>query len=169
MDKLKALSVGYEKVDFPNAQTGSTNIFKRALERTNVGGNGGGGHKTSANASSRPWRKVGSDDVTRVALVCGMYHAALTTLSQLKLDILSGKLKTLHFILDPSDMISSLAALCYNDTLLHDLFLLVASLGPNCGLKQLNELLTMSPAPNCYAPPLQMLLLFCDLMTHYVT
>lgn len=95
VDKLKALSVGYEKVDFPNAQTGSTNLFKRALERTNVGGSGG--HKTSANASSRPWRKVGSDDVTRVALVCGMYHAALTTLSQLKLDILSGKRRNSSF------------------------------------------------------------------------
>lgn len=60
-----------------------------------------------------------------------------------------------------------LLGLCYNDTLLHDLFLLIASLGPNCGLKQLLELLTLSPTS--YAPPLLMLLLFCDLMTHYVT
>lgn len=81
---MKALSVGYEKVDFPNAQPGSSNLFKRALERS------GASTKSNTSSSNRPWRKVGSDDVTRVALVCGMYHAALTTLSQLKLDILSG-------------------------------------------------------------------------------
>lgn len=59
-----------------------------------------------------------------------------------------------------------MTGLCYNDTLLHDMFLLLASLGPNCGLKSLLELLTMSP--KVYAPPLDLLLLFCNLMTHYV-
>lgn len=141
VNELKELSVGYEKVEFPNPQTGSTNLFKRALERNAA--------KVTASTSKagKPWRKIGSNEVSRMAIVCEMYYAALNTLSQLKLDILSG--------------------LCYNHTLLHDLFLLLASLGPNCGLKGMLELLALSSS--AYAPPLLMLLLFCDLMTHYVT
>lgn len=138
-DTLKELAVGYEKVDLTLTQQSSGNLFKRALERTSS--------KTTQGKASKPWRKLGSAEVSKVAIVCAMYHAALQTLSQLKLDILSG--------------------LCYNDTLLHDLFILLASLGPNCGLKSQLELLSLSSTS--YAPPLLMLLLFCDLMTHYVT
>lgn len=138
-DSLKELVAGYEKVEFPTQQPPSTNLFRRALEKTSS--------KTSHGKSTKPWRKLGSTEVSRIAIVCSMYHASLQTLSQLKLDILSG--------------------LCYHDTLLHDLFILLASLGPNCGLKSMLELLSMSSV--VYAPPLLMLLLFCDLMTHYVT
>lgn len=138
-DTLKELALGYEKVDFTLPQQSSGNLFKRALERTSS--------KSTQSKANKPWRKLGSTEVSKVAIVCAMYHAALQTLSQLKLDILSG--------------------LCYNDTLLHDLFILLASLGPNCGLKPLLELLTLSNT--AYAPPLLLLLLFCDLMTHYVT
>lgn len=156
-ERLKAMAVGYERIEFPNTQPASTNLFKRALERStkSVGAAVNGSHSSGASSSSGSatgrqvpgqWRKLGNEDVTRVSLVCGMYQAALTTLAQLKLDILSG--------------------LCYNDTLLHDLFLLVASLGQNCGLRPLLEMLAQSP--KSYAPPLQMLLLFCNLMTHYV-
>lgn len=136
---MKELALGYEKVDLTLPQQGSGNLFKRALERTSS--------KSAQGKVNKPWRKIGSAEVSKVAIVCAMYHAALQTLSQLKLDILSG--------------------LCYNDTLLHDLFILLASLGPNCGLKSLLELLSLSSTS--YAPPLLMLLLFCDLMTHYVT
>lgn len=157
-ERLKSMAVGFERIEFPNTQPVSTNLFKRALERSSKSV---GAAVNSSSSSSGPigcnvsatgrqstgqWRKLGNEDVTRVALVCGMYQAALTTLAQLKLDILSG--------------------LCYNDTLLRDLFLLVASLGQNCGLRPLLEMLALSP--KSYAPPLQMLLLFCNLMTHYV-
>lgn len=64
-------------------------------------------------------------------------------------------------------MFSLILGLCYSDTVLHDLWLLVVSLGPNCGLKSLLELLQIEP--KVYAPPLLMLMLFCDCMTHYVT
>lgn len=57
--------------------------------------------------------------------------------------------------------------LCYNDTVLHDLWLLLGSLGPTCGLKGFIELLQINQ-PN-YEPPLLLLSLFCDCMTHYVT
>lgn len=96
---------------------------------------------------NKPWRKLGAPDVSKVAMICSMYHAILQTLSQLKLDILSG--------------------LCYNDTMIHDLFLFIASLGPTCGLKPMLELLTLSSEN--LSPPLLLLMLFCDMMTHYVT
>lgn len=84
-DELKALALGYERVDFPNVQPGSTNMFKRALER------GAAQRAAAVTTSSRPWRKLGSREVYRTSVVCGMYHAALTTLAQLRLDILSGR------------------------------------------------------------------------------
>lgn len=83
-DTLKELSDGYEKVDFTIPQQSSGNLFKRALERSSS--------KTTQGKVNRVWRKLGSPEVTRVAVVCAMYHAALQTLSQLKLDILSGML-----------------------------------------------------------------------------
>lgn len=100
----------------------------------------------------KSWRKLGSAEVARVSLVATMYYSALTTLSQLKLDILSG--------------------LCYSDRILHDLYVLVTSLGPHCGLKGFLELLQVGSGTSAtagYAPPLLLLLLFCDCMTHYVT
>lgn len=80
---MKQLSDGYEKIDFTTPQQSSGNLFKRALERSSS--------KATQSKVNRIWRKLGSPDVTRVAVVCSMYHAALQTLSQLKLDILSGE------------------------------------------------------------------------------
>ncbi|XP_031635023.1 ubiquitin-protein ligase E3B-like [Contarinia nasturtii] len=128
-DNLKELSKGYEKIEYTLPQQGPGNLLNRALGRT------------------QSWRKLGSPEISRVAIVCAMYHEALKTLTQIKLDILSG--------------------LCYDNTLLHDFFISIASLGVNCGLEAFSELLSVSP--NILPPQLLMLLLFCDLMTHYVT
>lgn len=115
--RLKGLAVGYENVQFPNTQPAATTMWRRALERStaavssatssSVGGGGGsggsskglggGGVTSSASRKDGAWRRVGCDDVMRVALVCGMYQAALTTLAQLKLDILSGELFSERF------------------------------------------------------------------------
>uniref|UniRef100_A0A182Y2X1 Ubiquitin-protein ligase E3B n=1 Tax=Anopheles stephensi TaxID=30069 RepID=A0A182Y2X1_ANOST len=141
-DNLKELAVGYETIDYPIPSGNSTgNLLKRALtfERSSIKGH--------PNKAGKMYRKLGSGEVSRVALTCSMYHAALSALSQLRLDILSG--------------------LCYNDTVLHDLWLLLGSIGPNCGLKGFIELLQVSQTN--YAPPLLLLSLFCDCMTHYVT
>lgn len=183
--RLKALAVGYEKIEFLNAPAGSTNVFKRALERSTAAvassmsgssatRNGSGamaavGSTESSKQSTGSWRKLGNEDVTLVSLVCSMYQAALSTLSQLKLDILSGQLANSvspQLQLIHISYVAFPKGLCYHGTVLHDLFLLIASLGPNCGLKPLLEMLQMSP--KSYAPPLQMLRLFCNLMTHYV-
>ncbi|KAL3269178.1 hypothetical protein HHI36_008263 [Cryptolaemus montrouzieri] len=93
------------------------------------------------------YRLLGSPEVQRIILICSLYHTALNTLTQLQLDILTG--------------------LCYQNTLLHDLWLFLCSLGPNCGMKTFLDHLAINT--KCSAPEFQMLQLFCDCMTHYVT
>lgn len=120
-------------------------IIKRALDRNAP-------KQQYFYPNHKTWRKLGSEEVAKVSLVATMYYSALTTLSQLKLDILSG--------------------LCYSDRILHDLYVLITSLGPHCGLKGFLELLQVGSGAATavgYAPPLLLLLLFCDSMTHYVT
>lgn len=68
--------------------------------------------------------------------------SALVTLPQLKLDILSG--------------------ICYNCTILKDLWTLIISIG----IKSFIDLIRYDDVSN---PPGLLLLLFCDSMTHYVT
>lgn len=78
-DKLKELITGYEKVDFQAPPAGG-NIWKRAL------------CKSTIQTSSRVWQKLANPDVKRIARVSSLYYAALQTLQQIKLDILSGTL-----------------------------------------------------------------------------
>ncbi|PSN54423.1 Ubiquitin-protein ligase E3B [Blattella germanica] len=118
------------------SSSGSSNILKRALD-----------HRANRTNAAKYHRKLGSPDCTKVALICSLYHTALETLTQLRLDILTG--------------------LCYQDRILFHLWLFLSSLGPNCGLKAFLELLAVNT--KCSAPEFQMLILFCDCMTHYVT
>jgi ubiquitin-protein ligase E3 B len=97
--------------------------------------------------TQRNYRALGSPEVHRVVLVCSLYHTALNTLTQLQLDILTG--------------------LCYQNSILYNLWLFLCSLGPNCGLKTFLDHLAINT--KCTAPEFQMLQLFCDCMTHYVT
>uniref|UniRef100_A0A1B6DG25 Ubiquitin-protein ligase E3B n=1 Tax=Clastoptera arizonana TaxID=38151 RepID=A0A1B6DG25_9HEMI len=115
----------------------SSNILIRALEaRTN-----------RANAARQLKNKLGSNECTQVAMICTLYHTALNTLTQLKLDILTG--------------------LCYQESILHQMWRFLLSLGPNCGLKQYLELLIVNT--KWTAPEFSVLILFADCMTHYVT
>lgn len=160
-DNLKELVVDYEKYEIlmPAASTtvgsststaavaaaGLNTIIKRALDR-------GTTKQQYFYPNHKTWRKLGSAEVAKVSLVATMYYSTLTTLSQLKLDILSG--------------------LCYSDRILHDLYVLISSLGPHLGLKGFLELLQVGSGGSIahgYAPQLLLLLLFCDSMTHYVT
>lgn len=157
-DSLKEMVAGIEKSEAQMPQLvspgeGSTssgssglqsnlnNILKRALDR-------GSSRQPYYYPQHKTWHKLGSPEVTKIALVSAMYHAAITTLSQLRLDILSG--------------------ICYSDHILHDLWLLVTATGPQCGLKGFLELLQVNSTPS-YSPQILLLLLFCDCMTHYVT
>ncbi|KAH1003133.1 ubiquitin-protein ligase E3B isoform X1 [Dendroctonus ponderosae] len=103
-----------------------------------------GGAKAGA---QRPYRPLGSPEVHRVVLICSLFHTALHTLTQMQLDILTG--------------------LCYQNTILYDLWLFLCSLGPTCGLKTFLDHLAFNT--KCSAPEFQMLQLFADCMTHYVT
>ncbi|CRL00069.1 CLUMA_CG013353, isoform A [Clunio marinus] len=94
------------------------------------------------NKSSKSNKKFDSNDIQRVALTCAMYYEALVTLPQLKLDILSG--------------------ICYNGTILKDLWTTIISLG----IKSFIDVIRYDDVNN---PPALLLLLFCESMTHYVT
>lgn len=71
----------------PNVSTSPTssnfvtpNFIKRAFESRS--------NKTNV---QKTYRALGSPEVHQIVLLCSMYHTALNTLNQLKLDILTGK------------------------------------------------------------------------------
>uniref|UniRef100_A0A0A9Y2C9 HECT-type E3 ubiquitin transferase n=2 Tax=Lygus hesperus TaxID=30085 RepID=A0A0A9Y2C9_LYGHE len=117
----------------------SSNFLRRAIDaRIN-----------RVNTAKQPRYKIGTPDcpLTRVGKVCALYFTALNTLTQLRLDILTG--------------------LCYQDSILYRLWKFLESLGPNCGLKLFLDSLADN-SKNC-SPEFNTLILFCDCMTHYVT
>lgn len=139
-DVLKDINKNFERVEFqPPPPNSGCNLLRRALERSST--------KSNLNKTGRQWRRLDSPEFFMVAKVCSMYFAALTALSQLKLDILSG--------------------ICYNDTVLYDLWQLLTSVGPYCGIREFVELLKADPS--CHQAQIYMLMLFADCMTHYVT
>ena len=101
----------------------------------------------TTSSMTAPANKLGGPATTRVALVCALYQTACQTLSQLRIDILNG--------------------LCYGDLLLKPLWIFLNSLGQNCGLKSFLELLSANKSGT--APEFQMLILFCDTLSHLVT
>jgi len=146
-DLLKEINLNYERIEFqPPQQPSTSNLLRRALERSSTRGVNLMGVANSKQAKQQ-WRKLDNADVVQVSRICGMYYAALNTLSQMKLDILTG--------------------ICYNDNVLYDIWFLITSLGPNCGMKEYLELLKSET--NLQKPQTAMLMLFCDCMTHYVT
>ncbi|XP_017071877.1 ubiquitin-protein ligase E3B [Drosophila eugracilis] len=145
-DLLKEINLNYERIEFQSPQQPSTsNLLRRALERSSTRGVNLMG-VTNSKQTKHQWRKLDNADVVQVSRVCAMYYTALDTLSQMKLDILTG--------------------ICYNDNVLYDIWLLITSLGPNCGMKEYLELLKSNIS---LQPQTAMLMLFCDCMTHYVT
>ncbi|XP_054008078.1 ubiquitin-protein ligase E3B isoform X2 [Hylaeus anthracinus] len=114
-----------------------TNIFRRAFLEA----------RTNRNNNTKNYRKLGSPETTRIALICSLYQIALHTLTQMKMEILTG--------------------LCYQDKILYHMYLFLGTLGPHCGLKAFLDHLAANT--KCTAPEFQMLILFSDCMTHYVT
>jgi len=115
-------------------------LFKKALEKTkNTGAN-----FTPAKPSLN---KLGNSDCTKIAMVCTLFQTAIKTLSELRLEILTG--------------------LCYQDILLKPLWIFLSSLGTGFGLKSFIDLLGNNPKAT--APEFQMLMLFCDTGSHLVT
>nr|CAD7199399.1 unnamed protein product [Timema douglasi] len=162
----------------------SSNLLRRALD-----------HRTNKANAAKHHRKLGSPECTKVALLCSLYQTALGTLTQLRLDILTGSGaqpesvkrsdgkghftewvgKDLSLFVDNANsqtsynvaMMMLVAGLCYQDNILCNLWRFLCSLGPHCGLKAFLDLLAVNT--KCSAPEFQMLILFSDCMTHYVT
>ncbi|XP_076654428.1 ubiquitin-protein ligase E3B isoform X2 [Halictus rubicundus] len=114
-----------------------TNIFRRAFLEA----------RTNRNNNTKNYRKLGSPETTKIALICSLYQIALHTLTQMKMEILTG--------------------LCYHDKILYHMYLFLGTLGPHCGLKAFLDHLAANT--KCTAPEFQMLILLSDCMTHYVT
>lgn len=79
---MSSLSEGVETTE-PQV---STSLLRRAMESRSNRAN-----------SNKACRKLCSPEVFKVANICSMYHTALCTLTQLKLDILTGELDVLYF------------------------------------------------------------------------
>ncbi|GJQ75479.1 hypothetical protein Trydic_g17567 [Trypoxylus dichotomus] len=135
-DMVKDVALPNVATSPTNSNFSTSNFIKRAFESR--------GNKTNV---QKVYRALGSPEVHRIVLLCSMYHTALNTLSQLKLDILTG--------------------LCYQGEVLYNLWLFLCSLGPNCGLKTFLDHLAINTKYT--APEFQLLQLFSDCMTHYVT
>lgn len=56
------------------------NIFRRAFLEA----------RTNRNNSTKNYRKLGSPEATKIALICSLYQTALHTLTQMKIEILTG-------------------------------------------------------------------------------
>lgn len=105
-DYLKSVAASLSEKDSSSNDTGSSSsstsnsIIKKAIEfKSGI-----------ISKSSKSFKKLfDSFEILRVATTCAMYFAALVTLPQLKLDILSG--------------------ICYNGSILKDLWVLINSIG----------------------------------------
>lgn len=102
---------------------------------------------TSGHTSSTNWKKFGSPEVTVISLICSMYVTALNTLTQLKLDILTG--------------------LCYQDLILPSMWKFISCFGPKSGLNAYLDHLSLN-SKTC-SPEFQTLILFCDCATNLIT
>ncbi|KAJ8263648.1 hypothetical protein COCON_G00161050 [Conger conger] len=92
-------------------------------------------------------KRVDSAEVQKVCSVCVLYQTALTTLTQIKLQILTG--------------------LTYLDDLLPKLWAFICELGPQGGLKLFLECLNNDTDESKQL--LAMLMLFCDCSRHLIT
>lgn len=93
-----------------------SNFLQRAVEKTTTAVNRVISSKIPIHCSnSNLWQKFGSPEVAVVSLICSMYVNAINTLSQVKMDILSG--------------------LCYQDLVLPQLWQFLSNFGPKNGLQ----------------------------------
>lgn len=84
-------------------------------------------------------------EVTLISSLCSMYASALSTMTQIRLEILTG--------------------LCYNEALIKDLWLFISNLDDRSGLITFLELISLNPK----ATEIQVLTLFCECATHLIT
>uniref|UniRef100_A0A8C5LRJ3 Ubiquitin-protein ligase E3B n=1 Tax=Leptobrachium leishanense TaxID=445787 RepID=A0A8C5LRJ3_9ANUR len=114
------------------------NLFKRAFQKS-----------ASVRHILKPigGKRVDSPEVQKVCNICVLYQTALTTLTQIRLQILTG--------------------LTYLDDLLPKLWAFICELGPQGGLKLFLECLSNDTEESQRL--LAMLILFCDCSRHLIT
>ncbi|XP_018416141.1 PREDICTED: ubiquitin-protein ligase E3B [Nanorana parkeri] len=114
------------------------NLFKRAFQKS-----------ASVRHILKPvgGKRVDSQEVQKVCNICVLYQTALTTLTQIRLQILTG--------------------LTYLDDLLPKLWAFICELGPQGGLKLFLECLSNDTEESRRL--LAMLVLFCDCSRHLIT
>ncbi|XP_072271473.1 ubiquitin-protein ligase E3B [Pyxicephalus adspersus] len=114
------------------------NLFKRAFQKS-----------ASVRHILKPvgGKRVDSQEVQKVCNICVLYQTALTTLTQIRLQILTG--------------------LTYLDDLLPKLWAFICELGPQGGLKLFLECLNNDTEESRRL--LAMLVLFCDCSRHLIT
>lgn len=114
------------------------NLFKRAFQKS-----------ASMRNILKPvgGKRVDSPEVQKVCSICVLYQTALTTLTQIRLQILTG--------------------LTYLDDLLPKLWAFICELGPQGGLKLFLECLNNDTEESKRL--LAMLMLFCDCSRHLIT
>ncbi|KAM4809996.1 ubiquitin-protein ligase E3B [Rhinophrynus dorsalis] len=114
------------------------NLFKRAFQKS-----------ASVRHILKPigGKRVDSQEVQKVCNICVLYQTALTTLTQIRLQILTG--------------------LTYLDDLLPKLWAFICELGPQGGLKLFLECLSSDTDESRRL--LAMLVLFCDCSRHLIT
>ncbi|XP_007953188.1 ubiquitin-protein ligase E3B [Orycteropus afer afer] len=114
------------------------NLLKRAFQKS-----------ASVRNILRPvgGKRVDSAEVQKVCNICVLYQTSLTTLTQIRLQILTG--------------------LTYLDDLLPKLWAFICELGPHGGLKLFLECLNNDTAESKQL--LAMLILFCDCSRHLIT
>ncbi|XP_069788822.1 ubiquitin-protein ligase E3B isoform X2 [Narcine bancroftii] len=114
------------------------NLFRRAFQRS-----------ASMRSILKPvgGKRVDSPEVKKVCSICVLYQTALTTLTQIRLQILTG--------------------LTYLDDLLPKLWAFICELGPQGGLKLFLECLNNDTDESKRL--LAMLMLFCDCSRHLIT
>lgn len=148
--ELAGSTSGQRSLPSSNSSSGSSgypNFLKKAIDfvKPNSGGIGGnGGDSASGNGGMR---RYFSDSLVQICEICLTYTTALSTLSQLKLDILTG--------------------LCYHDLILPNLWKLIRNLSPKNGMNLFLDCLDANPQAD--SPEFQVLVLFCDCATHLIT
>lgn len=146
----------------------STDLFKRAFQKS-----------ASVRNILKPvgGKRVDSAEVQKVCSICVLYQTALSTLTQIRLQILTGQYHTLTFFLIFSkekfgyflllSHLCSSVGLTHLDDLLPKLWAFICELGPQGGLKLFMECLNNDTEESKQL--LAMLMLFCDCSRHLFT
>lgn len=90
-------------------------------------------------------KHLNTNQVILVSSICSMYSSSLSTMTQIRLEILTG--------------------LCYNESLIKNMWKFLSSLDDRLGLITFLELVSINTA----SPELKILTLFCECATHLIT